>query len=174
MLTLVSLLHLEWGLGMRLVLVCIFTPFGMGSGYEASLSLCLYSRIHLEWGLGMRLVLVCFYTPFRMGSGYEAGLCFYTPFGMGSGYEARHFLPLLVHNFWMLTNLNAPCTKILTQPTPVLVAHPETSTASEASQCKVRKGSPVVGHQIQQLHRKEQRTADNNRPQVQHPRKERK
>ena len=132
--------------------------FGMGSGYEASLSLCLYSRIHLEWGLGMRLVLVCFYTPF----------------GMGSGYEARHFLSLLVHYFWMLTNLNAPCTKILTQPTPVLVAHPETSTASEASQCKVRKGSPVVGHQIQQLYHKEQRTADNNRPQVQHPRNERK
>ena len=135
-----SLLHLEWGLGMRLVLVCIYTP------------------IHLEWGLGMRLVLVCVYTP------------------MESGYEARHFLflPLLVHYFWMLTNLNAPCTKILTQPTPVLVAHPETSTACEASQCKVRKGSPVVGHQIQQLHHKEQRTADNYRPQVQHPRKERK
>ena len=152
---------MEWGLGMRLVLVCIFTPFGMGSGYEASLSLRLYSN------------------PFGMGSGYEASLSlrlYSNPFGMGSGYEARHFifLPLLVHYFWMLTNLNAPCTKILTQPTPVLVAHPETSTAREASQCKIRKGSPVVGHQIQQLHHKEQRTADNNRPQVQHPRKERK
>ena len=64
----------------------------------------------------------------------------------------------------MLTNLNAPCTKILTQPTLVLVAHPEASTACKASQCKVREGSTVVGHQIQQLHYKEQRAADHNRP----------